>query len=117
MNVSRRQFLEATMLGGAATLGGLASSSFGAPSKMPTRIFGRTGEKVSILAFGAGSRFMMYESEDKALEVLNHAIDLGITYVDTAHSYGDGKSEERVGKVLRNRRKDVVLATFIDSIA
>ena len=56
---------------------------------------------------------MMYEQEDKALEALNKALDLGITYVDTAHSYGAGKSEERVGKVMAQRRKEVTLATKI----
>jgi hypothetical protein len=55
----------------------------------------------------------MYEEEDKALAALNHAIDLGITNVDTAYAYGDGKSESRVGKVMASRRKDVWLATKI----
>ena len=55
----------------------------------------------------------MYQEEDRAIEALNRAIDLGITYIDTAHSYGDGKSEERVGRVMSTRRKEVVLATKI----
>jgi hypothetical protein len=80
---------------------------------MPHRTLGHTGAKVSILAVGCGSRFLMYEDEDKAVQVLNHAIDLGITYVDTAYAYGDGKSETRVGKVMATRRKEVWLATKI----
>ena len=48
---------------------------------------------------GGGSRFLMYKEEDKALEALNRAFDLGITYMDTAFGYGNGLSEERVGKV------------------
>ncbi|MCI0423874.1 MAG: aldo/keto reductase [Acidobacteria bacterium] len=111
MNISRRQFLEAAAMGCATTVGGAAGRSFGASSKFPTRTLGRTKQTVSVLAFGSGSRFMMYEVEDKALEALNQAIDLGITYVDTAHSYGGGKSEERIGKVMARRRKEVVLAT------
>src|SRR6185312_3589749 len=51
--------------------------------------------------------------EDKALAALNHAIGLGITYVDTAFAYGDGVSESRVGQVMASRRKDVWLATKI----
>ena len=82
-------------------------------TRLPVRAFGRTGLKVPILGFGSGSRFLMYEQEDKALEALNHAIDLGITYIDTAQSYGNGKSEERVGKVMASRRKEVTLATKI----
>jgi uncharacterized protein len=112
MNISRRQFLEAAALG-CATLSGVAGRSYGASSKIPTRNFGRTGQTVSVLAFGSGSRFMMYEQEDKALEALNHAIDLGIIYVDTAHNYGGGKSEERVGRIMAQRRKEVFLATKI----
>jgi predicted aldo/keto reductase-like oxidoreductase len=55
----------------------------------------------------------MYEEEQKALEVLNRAIDQGINYLDTAYSYGDGKSETRVGKIMATRRKEVWLATKI----
>src|SRR5262249_24717999 len=77
------------------------------PSALPTRVLGRTGASVSILAFGCGSRFLMYDDEEKALSALNQAIDLGITYLDTAYSYGDGKSETRVGKVMATRRKEV----------
>src|SRR5207248_5774729 len=49
----------------------------------------------------------------KAIAALNHAIELGITYLDNAYAYGDGKSESRVGKVMATRRKDVWLATKI----
>jgi len=80
---------------------------------LPTRTLGRTGAKVSILAFGCGSRFLMYKDEDNASAILNRAIDLGITYLDTAYAYGDGQSETRVGKVMAKRRKDVWLATKI----
>src|SRR5215469_10124189 len=80
---------------------------------LPTRTLGRTGAKVSILAFGCGSRFLMYKDEDNASAILNRAIDLGITYLDTAYAYGDGQSETRVGKVMAKRRKEVWLATKI----
>ena len=78
---------------------------------MPTRTLGKTGIQVPILGFGSGSRFLMYKDEDKALEALNRALDLGITYIDTAHAYGNGKSEERIGRIMATRRKEVVLAT------
>jgi uncharacterized protein len=80
---------------------------------LPSRTLGRTGAKVSILAFGCGSRFLMYRDEDKALAALNRAIDLGITYLDTAYAYGDGESESRVGQAMATRRKEVWLATKI----
>jgi hypothetical protein len=104
MGVSRRQFL------GTAAIGVVAAKGADA---MPKRTLGRTGASVSILAFGSGSRFLMYKEEDAALAALNHALDLGITYVDTAYAYGDGLSEERVGKVMKTRRKEVWLATKV----
>jgi predicted aldo/keto reductase-like oxidoreductase len=116
-DLSRRKFLEKVGLG-AATGAGVwllkDVAQAGPPAAaLPTRTLGRTGAKVSILAFGCGSRFLMYEDEEKAQAALNHAIDLGITYLDTAYAYGDGKSETRVGKTMATRRKDVWLATKI----
>jgi aryl-alcohol dehydrogenase-like predicted oxidoreductase len=102
---TRREFL------GAAAFGPVAAKVFGEPAKFPTRAFGRTGAQVPIVAFGAGTRFLAYEDEDQALAVLSRAIELGINYVDTAHSYGGGKSEERVGRLMPTRRQDVFLAT------
>lgn len=80
---------------------------------MPFRVLGRTGIKVPILGFGSGSRFLMYKDEDKALEALERALNLGITYLDTAHAYGNGQSEERIGRLMATRRKEVVLSTKI----
>jgi hypothetical protein len=54
----------------------------------------------------------MYD-DDQAVEALNRALDLGITYVDTAYAYGDGVSETRVGRVMKTRRKQVWLATKV----
>ena len=117
-NLSRRKFLEQIGLGTAAGVGlsllpEFAEALSPSASPLPSRTLGRTGARVSILAFGCGSRFLMYQDEEKALAALNHAIDLGITYLDAAYAYGDGKSEARVGKVMTKRRKEVWLATKI----
>lgn len=117
-DLSRRKFLERLGVGTAAGVGysllsDLAEARETSANALPTRILGRTGAKVSILAFGCGSRFLMYEDESEAMAILNHAIDQGITYLDTAYAYGDGKSETRVGMVLAKRRKEVWLATKI----
>ena len=116
-DLSRRKFLERI---GLSTVAGASYSLFkdavpakAATTPLPSRTLGRTGAKVSILAFGCGSRFLMYGEEEKALAALNRAIGLGITYLDTAYAYGDGKSESRVGQVMASRRKDVWLATKI----
>jgi predicted aldo/keto reductase-like oxidoreductase len=117
-DLSRRKFLEQVGVGtaagmGCSLLGEWPEARAANPNTLPTRTLGHTGARVSILAFGCGSRFLMYEDEAEALAVLNHAIDQGITYLDTAYAYGDGKSETRVGKVMATRRKDVWLATKI----
>ena len=113
-DISRREFLEIGTAAGTSLL--LLKDLAAAPTAigvLPSRVLGRTGAKVSILAFGCGSRFLMYKDEETALGILNRAIDLGITYLDTAYAYGDGESETRVGKVMASRRKEVWLATKI----
>jgi aryl-alcohol dehydrogenase-like predicted oxidoreductase len=79
---------------------------------METRAYGQTGEHFPILSFGA-QRIVDEEgcSESQALKVMNYALDQGIRYFDTAWLYGDGQSEERVGKVARSRRKEMWIAT------
>jgi predicted aldo/keto reductase-like oxidoreductase len=115
--VSRREFLERSGLavGAVAAMPALpprvATDAAVAP-RLPHRTLGRTGVKVSILAFGCGSRFLMYP-EDQASAVLEKAIDSGVDYFDTAFAYGDGESETRVGRVMATRRKDVFLATKV----
>ena len=117
-DVSRREFMEKLAAGTAAGVGlnmiaDPAEVARATPGKLPHRILGRTGASVSILVFGCGSRFLMYPDDEQGLAALNRAIDLGITYLDSAYSYGDGKSETRVGKLMATRRKDVFLATKI----
>jgi uncharacterized protein len=113
MSISRRRFLESTALSGIAA-GVTGAAEIGKDHKLSTRVLGKTGVRVSILAFGGGSRFLMYKDEDKALEAVNRALDLGINYMDTAYGYGNGLSEERIGKVMKTRRKGVFVATKIN---
>src|SRR5689334_3342800 len=111
MDLSRRQFLRAAAAGAVATPSLRAEPA----AKLPTRTLGKTGIQVSILGFGSGSRFLMYVAEDAALQALSHALDLGITSIDTAHSYGGGKSEERIGRLMPERREQVTLATKLSA--
>jgi uncharacterized protein len=113
MSISRRSFLGSTALTGVAAPG-LSAAETDAKTGMPTRVLGRTGARVSILAFGCGSRFLAYKDPDKACEALNRGLDLGITYVDTAYQYGNGRSEEWVGRVMKTRRNGIWLTTKID---
>jgi predicted aldo/keto reductase-like oxidoreductase len=79
---------------------------------MEIRQFGKTGESFPILSFGA-QRIVDEEgcNQDQAVEILNTAIDRGIRYFDTAWIYSDGQSEQRVGLVAKDRRKEMWIAT------
>jgi len=81
---------------------------------MEERAYGKTGEKFSILSFGA-QRVVDSQgcSEEEAIRIMNYALDNGIRYFDTAWVYSAGQSEERVGKVARHRRKEMWIATKV----
>ena len=113
--ITRREFIEKTTLtvASASVLPSVLESEVEAKNRLPQRVLGRTGVKVPIIAFGCGSRFLMYENEDEAVRTLNHVIDSGVTYLDTAMDYGKGLSETRVGMVMKTRRKEVWLATKV----
>jgi aryl-alcohol dehydrogenase-like predicted oxidoreductase len=76
---------------------------------METRPFGSTGLRVSVLGFGAGQIGGDELSDAEAARLLAGALDLGITLIDTARSYG--RAEERIGRLLAHRRRDFVLST------
>ncbi len=109
---SRREFLEKSAMAGlaAATLGPEAVAA----KPMPSRILGRTGARVSILALGCGSRLLSYKTDEAAVAAINLALDSGISYLDTAYGYGQGRSEGWVGQVAKTRRKEFFLATKIE---
>jgi aryl-alcohol dehydrogenase-like predicted oxidoreductase len=73
------------------------------------RPFGNTGIEVSIVGLGAGQIGESDVTEAEAAEVLNGALDLGVTLIDTAASYG--LSEERIGRHLGRRRDEFALST------
>jgi aryl-alcohol dehydrogenase-like predicted oxidoreductase len=70
---------------------------------MEIRSFGRSGLKVSVLGFGCGAvgGLMVRGTEAEQERAVARAIDAGITYFDTAAIYGDGVSEQNLGKVVR----------------
>jgi len=78
-------------------------------SMLSNQRFGDTGLNVSILGLGAGQIGQNDVPESVASDVLNGALDLGVTLIDTAASYG--LSEERIGRHLGHRRDEFVLST------
>ena len=114
MSISRRRFIEATALGGMTAC--FPAAATGQATLLPTRLLGKTGAHVSILAMGGGSRYLMYKEEEQALEALQKALDLGITYIDTSDDYGDNHlSERRIGKILKARKQKPFLATKLSN--
>ncbi|HWJ72616.1 MAG TPA: aldo/keto reductase [Kaistia sp.] len=72
---------------------------------MRARTFGRTGRQVSEIGFGAwaiGASWGHVDESD-AIAALNTALDAGVTFIDTADVYGDGRSEKLIARVLRER--------------
>jgi aryl-alcohol dehydrogenase-like predicted oxidoreductase len=83
---------------------------------MKKRRFGRTGIMVSEIGYGAwgisGSQWKG-ATDDASLQALHRAVDLGLNFIDTALAYGDGHSEQLIGRVLKERREEIVVATKI----
>ena len=81
---------------------------------MEYRTLARTGVRVSPLCLGA----MMFGSwgntdEDESIRIIHRALDSGINFIDTADVYSRGESEEIVGRALKGRRDQIVLATKV----
>lgn len=81
---------------------------------MKFRKFGKTGFEISEISLGTwqvGGRWGEPFSRENAEDILNHAIDSGINFIDTADVYGEGLSEKMVGEVVRSRSERIYVAT------
>jgi aryl-alcohol dehydrogenase-like predicted oxidoreductase len=80
---------------------------------MHTRRLGKTGYRVSEIGFGAWGIGADWGAVDdrESLAALHAAVDAGVTFIDTADVYGDGRSERLVGRLLRERPEPLVVAT------
>ena len=78
---------------------------------MDTRLLGAL--RVSAIGLGCMGMSAAYGVPDdvESIRTIHRAIDLGVTFIDTADVYGGGKNEELVGRALRGKRDGVVLAT------
>ncbi|MGQ0698308.1 MAG: aldo/keto reductase [Panacagrimonas sp.] len=85
----------------------------------PTRTLGRDGLRVSAIGLGCMGMSDFYGPADEGtnLAVLNHALDIGVNFLDTADIYGaGGENEKLLSKLLKTRRKEVVLATKFGNV-
>lgn len=76
------------------------------PGRLPRRTLGATGEQVGVL--GLGGSISVAGERDRAVRIVERALDLGVNYIDTAAQYGP--SEENIGAALNGRRSDAFLA-------
>jgi aryl-alcohol dehydrogenase-like predicted oxidoreductase len=133
--MNRREFLGSSMPVAAATAIGsvcaadaLAQEALPAPTAsgsrkhplphnprtagaMPMRNLGQTGYRVGQLSLGGQATIEIPGKEDESIAIINRAIDLGVNYIDSAASYGRGASQQHIGLVMQNRRKEVFLTS------
>jgi predicted aldo/keto reductase-like oxidoreductase len=105
----RRTFLTSSAAAGISAYAQTAQRSPIKPGDIPQRVFGKTGERLTIIG-QAGGRFPLCTFED-AKAITRRAYELGLNYFDTARIYWNGKSEEVYGEVLPPFRKNIFLTT------
>jgi hypothetical protein len=117
-DLSRRGFLHAGAAGAALLLGNpLSARADDPPAKLPQRVLGKTGVKVPILGLGTVAVGAI-SNEKEALALINKAIDLGVTYIDTAPARtsiaamtGYNRAHSYLKAILKERRKEVFIVT------
>ncbi|MGB7718391.1 MAG: aldo/keto reductase, partial [Bryobacteraceae bacterium] len=80
---------------------------------MTERAFGWTGVKVPVIGQGTWMIEGSGASERRAVEALRAGIDLGLTHIDTAEMYGNGRAEELIGEAIAGRRDEVFLVSKV----
>ena len=112
-DTSRRDFLKQAAAG--ATIAALAErvlaeTSSPSATGVPTRVLGRTGQRVSILCLG-GWHLGSIKDDAEAVRLVQTAVDEGMTFMDNCWDYHDGRSEELMGRGLEGRRDKAFVMT------
>jgi predicted aldo/keto reductase-like oxidoreductase len=112
---SRRDFLQFAVTAASVTALAeeiVAQTSSATASGLPTRLLGRTGQRVSIIGIGGG-HIGGLKDDGEAIRIVQMAADEGITFFDNAWEYSEGLAEDRMGRALAtgNRREKVFLMT------
>jgi aryl-alcohol dehydrogenase-like predicted oxidoreductase len=111
--LDRRGFFKAAALTTASAALGSWAQAAELYGKMPMRVLGRTGLKVSSIGVG-GYHAALPKEEAESITLIHRAIDLGVNFFDNADCYHKGVAEERMGKALEGYRKKVILMTKVD---
>ena len=77
---------------------------------MEYRRLGKSGLKVSAIGLGTNA-FGSRADEQTSIKIIEHALELGVNFIDTAESYTQGRSEEIVGKAINGKRSQAIIAT------
>ncbi|HEV7216958.1 MAG TPA: aldo/keto reductase [Chloroflexota bacterium] len=80
---------------------------------MEYRRLGQSGLKVSVVGLG-GNNFGRATDEERSIEVIRRALDVGINMIDTADVYNAGVSEQHVGKAVAGRRQEAIIGTKVN---
>ncbi len=111
--MDRRRFIQAAAVT-AVTTSLQQRIAHGSDQSIPTRVLGRTGEKVSIVGLG-GYHVGMQSDEQESIRIIRTGLDAGINFLDNCWDYNNGASEVRMGKALRDGyRSKAFLMTKID---
>jgi len=115
--IDRRGFLQATAGAGLAGVAAAAASAQDDGDALPTRVLGRTGQRVTILGLGTAPVGEGPVDVQQAVKIFGEAMDRGVNYIDTARGYGN--AEEALGHLVPQRRDKLFLATkcWTDSAA
>ncbi len=113
--ITRRRFLRGVAAGASAAvlLPSLASEVKDATGALPTRVLGRTNQKITILGLGTAPVGEGPVSIEDGVKIFGEAIDRGVNYIDTARIYGE--AEEMLGHLIPKRRDKLFVVTKVST--